>query len=969
MRKKIFLALCLIFNLSSSFGQDLEQNLKKSLDQYFKAYTSSSVDIGQTKLSHTEIDHNKKTLNIYADARFGYQPFREENVQAIYRHLKQILPNAVANYKVTLYVGDKSIDDLIPNFYRSKNVDISRIHEPIKSNTRPWVSPKSRPYSITRGLSGRHISLWQSHGKYYINKLDRWGWQRPNLFTTNEDIFTQSFVIPYLIPMLENAGAIVYTPRERDTQRNEVIVDNDIKTNSLYIQEGKKKQMWSRYDGPGFAHSKDLYFEGENPFLRGTSMIAPTKRKKAKAFAQWVPTIPTTGEYAVYVTYQTTPQSVSDAQYLVFHQGGISEFSVNQRIGGGTWVYLGTFEFAKGNSPLGMVVLTNESSEDGVVSADAVRFGGGMGNIVRGNTTSGLPRYLEGARYSAQWAGMSTDIYSGKSGQDDYIDDINTRGNIINYISGGSIFNPKQEGLGVPLELNVALHSDAGVNKLDKIIGTLGIYTTEAKEPTLGTGKARISSRDFADIVLTNLERDIQSNFDIIWTRRSLWDRNYSETRLPQIPSMIIELLSHQNFADMRIAHDPNFKFIVARSIYKSVLAYLSNQSRKDYVVQPLPVQGFSAQLKGKNKVQLNWAPTVDHIEQTANAQEYIVYQREGQNGFDNGTVVYGTEYTTEMKPGVIYSFKVAAVNQGGVSFPSEVLVAYKSPKEKAKVLIVNGFQRLSGPQSISNDFDAGFDLSADPGVPYKYNISLIGNQQNFRRTGAGKSDKQSLGYSTDELEGYKFGGNTFDYPYIHGKAIASTAGISFTSSSREAVELGLVNLNQYQMVDLIMGLQKSEKYNPHSNMNYKTFTPELQERIRNYTAQGGSVLVSGSYLGSDMNTSNQDKAFIQSVLNYDYAYSVLDKEVESLTGLGQNAYIPRHLNEQSYTVSAPEVLVPVGNSFPVMNYNGIDHPAALASDGAYKTFIMGVPFESIATDKTRASIMSSILYFLLNLN
>ena len=53
-----------------------------------------------------------------------------------------------------------------------------------------------------------------------------------------------------------------------------------------------------------------------------------------------------------------------------------------------------------------MVVLSNESSEQGVVCADAVRFGGGMGNIARGGKTSGLPRYLEGARYSAQWAGM-----------------------------------------------------------------------------------------------------------------------------------------------------------------------------------------------------------------------------------------------------------------------------------------------------------------------------------------------------------------------------------------------------------------------------------------------------------------------------------------------------------------------------------------------------------------------------------
>ena len=47
-----------------------------------------------------------------------------------------------------------------------------------------------------------------------INKKDKgcWEWQRPRLFCTTEDLFTQSFVIPYIIPMLENAGAIVYTP-------------------------------------------------------------------------------------------------------------------------------------------------------------------------------------------------------------------------------------------------------------------------------------------------------------------------------------------------------------------------------------------------------------------------------------------------------------------------------------------------------------------------------------------------------------------------------------------------------------------------------------------------------------------------------------------------------------------------------------------------------------------------------------
>ena len=34
-------------------------------------------------------------------------------------------------------------------------------------------------------------------------------------------------------------------------------------------------------------------------------------------------------------------------------------------------------------------------------------------------------------------------------------------------------------------------------------------------------------------MVLTGLQRDISAHFGIRWQRRSLWNRNYSETRLP----------------------------------------------------------------------------------------------------------------------------------------------------------------------------------------------------------------------------------------------------------------------------------------------------------------------------------------------------------------------------------------------------------------------------------------------------
>ena len=101
-------------------------------------------------------------------------------------------------------------------------------------------------------------------------------------------------------------------------------------------------------------------------------------------------------------------------------------------------VYLGTFAFDKGCNIYNRVVLTNHSKRRGFVTADAVRFGGGMGNIVRGGQVSGLPRTLEGARYYTQWAGAPRNVVSKSNGANDYNDDINTRSLYTNWLAGGS---------------------------------------------------------------------------------------------------------------------------------------------------------------------------------------------------------------------------------------------------------------------------------------------------------------------------------------------------------------------------------------------------------------------------------------------------------------------------------------------------------------------------------------------------
>ena len=68
-----------------------------------------------------------------------------------------------------------------------------------------------------------------------------------------------------------------------------------------------------------------------------------------------------------------------------------------------------------------------------------------MGNIVRGGTVSGLPRFLEGARYAVQWAGAPWSVVSKSNGSNDYNDDINCRSLMTNWLAGGSCYLPERK--------------------------------------------------------------------------------------------------------------------------------------------------------------------------------------------------------------------------------------------------------------------------------------------------------------------------------------------------------------------------------------------------------------------------------------------------------------------------------------------------------------------------------------------
>lgn len=912
----------------------------------------------QPYLVSYNLDDRRRTLNVQLSPSFAAQDFTASSVRFYYKRLAKALPRPYNKYKLAIMAGGLPIEQLVAGSKCEKGMP--NAWGKTEYEGAPWVMNDSRPYFVSHGLFDRHLSLWASHGRYYDGKKDRWKWQRPNLFGTTEDLFTQTIVIPYLIPMLENAGAVVFTPRERDWQKNEVIVDNGGRG---YVEDSGK-ETWKTAQEKGFAYHAGTYRDGENPFTQGTARAVKATKKADVSWASYQPNIPQGGKYAVYVSYQSLKNSVSDAQYIVMHKGQRTVFKVNQQMGGGTWVYLGTFDFDRGNNEFNRVVVTNSSSESGVVTTDAVRFGGGMGNIERGGSCSGMPRCLEGARYSAQWAGAPYSVYSSKNGSDDYGDDINVRSNMTNWLAGGSTYVPTLEGKKVPIELSLAVHSDAGYTTVnDSIIGTLAICTTSFNDGRLNSGVSRMVSHDFADSLLTGLQRDISGKYRK-WTRRYLWDRNYSETRKPEVPSAIIETMSHQNFADMRRGLDPNFRFTLARSLYKTILRFVNGNHSVPSVVQPLPVSNFRIERNSSGGLRLSWIAEKDEQEPTAVPTSYIVYTSEDGMGFDNGTVVYTSSFDFEAKKGVNYCFKVTALNRGGESFPSETLAAYLSKSAHAKdILVVDGFSRLSGPAVVDDYSRQGFDLGSDIGVSYGLTAGWNGRQQCFDKSRAGSEGEGSLGYCGDELAGRFIMGNNRDGSVCHVKDIAMSGAYNVVGCSLEALDNNLVKLDHYNLVDIAFGLQRNDG---HSLVVYKTFSETLQSELGSYAKSGGRILVSGAYVGSDM-TQPYERSFMSDVLKTTFTGTDTNAGNNMVDGLGLSFDIIRQINDRHFAATSVDRIAACdGRSFAAMRYQD-GSTAGVAYDGTdYKSFVMGYPYECINNVRTRQQVMKGLLGFLL---
>ena len=767
-------------------------------------------------------------------------------------------------------------------------------------------APHDHPGWADGALAGKTVYLSQCHGWYWHDGYQSWLTQRGNVFDTVEDFHNPEGMNQYLMRYLLNAGARVMPVKESDLNEAMVIVDD---TDAGYEESGG---AFADSTGTGFAPGEAPYAHGVDPFEQGGSREVATAGSST-ASATWTPEIPADGYYQVYASYRQDASRAPDAHYLIHHPGGDTGVTVDQRIHGSTWVYLGRFYFLAGSdADIGSVELTNESASSGAtVSADAMRFGGGMGDVSREGVVSGHERWEEAAVYYTQFAGAPPTVYD-PYGDGDGSDP-----------SSRSRFADWEHETGEDA-VYFSWHSNACGD-----CGASGTSTYIYSECDVGYDCefAGIEGSDvMAELIQSHVVDIIDERWESGWSDRGVrtaWFAEVNPDYNDEMPSALIELAFHDTESDTALLKHPRFRQDVSRAMMHGIIDYFAARDGVELVYPPEPPTHLSVASTGPGELEIRWDVPPEGGVLGGAATAYRLYLSTDGRSFDGGVDVDGTVTTIQGPGGWEPLFvRVTAVNEGGESFPTPTLGAIPSPADKG-VLLVNGFERLDRGQLL------------------------------WRALGGDLGDVTHM-----DLDAM----NRYDYAVEHLWAL-SAVQIPVDAVNAERVADGQVSLEDYPLVIWAAGEESSED---------ESFGTAEQEQVVAYLASGGRLLVSGAEIGWDLDAQGDsaDQAFYADVLHAALladdagTYDVEAEPDGIFAGLG-----PLLIDDGShgtYHVDYPDVLDVLAGASIELTYGGqVSQPAALAADDGTVIYL-GFPFETLVGLEDRETLMIAAVDFLL---
>lgn len=533
-----------------------------------------------------------------------------------------------------------------------------------KGNNNPLLTrvfPTTGSALPTGTLSGK--TVWLSPGHGWHNTGSGYTTQRGTSNEIVEDFTTAESIDYYLMGYLYNAGANVWSVRERDVNSAEIIVNNDVPA-SGYSETG----TWTNGSIAGYG---------------GTYRVT-TASATENATAVFVPNVTQSGLYWVSVRCIAGSNRATDVAYTIIHSGDTSIIKVNQEIHSDTWVYVGQFYFTSGG--LNKITLSNKSAEVGqAIIADAVRLGGGIGaepDCI--NTTQGVSnrsRFEESARQYARFQGYPT-----------CTEDVTVRPKYSEY----------ELAKGTPAELANAIYVAWHTNAFDGAAKGTETYSYNG----LGSGRPNITagSVELRNFIHNQIVADIRAVWKPSWTDRGVKTANFGELReLNSIPGILMELAFHDFVDDAADLKHPEFRRLAARSIYKGILKFFNNRDGVPLVYLPEQPTRVAVKNIGSNNLQINWAAPITGGIYGSAATGYKIYVSTNGKSFKDGIAVTGTSYTFNGSAQTNYYFKVTATNAGGESFSSSVIAARTPVPGNTNIpyLIVDAFDRIDADAMI----------------------------------------------------------------------------------------------------------------------------------------------------------------------------------------------------------------------------------------------------------------------------
>ena len=223
--------------------------------------------------------------------------------------------------------------------------------------------------------------------------------------------------------------------------------------------------------------------------------------------------------------------------------------------------------------------------------------------------------------------------------------------------------------------------------------------------------------------------------------------------------------------------------------------------------------------------------------------------------------------------------------------------------------------------------------------------------------------DNPGFGGSYTDEAGRIMQGNTFDYPYIHGKALLK-AGYSFCSASAKAFETDSTNLRNFWAADIICGKQVTTPAGRGSMPDrFRVFPKGLVNAVTAFASNGGNILVSGANIGTDLwdkvyptatdSTYQADaQAFAKDILGYKWLtnYASRSGKVQNLGKRKETISFYQKQNDYIYKVETPDGLMPASDKASIfLRYTDTDIPAGIFNEGkGYRTVSLGFPIETI---------------------